>query len=224
MESVPRARHLRVANLTALCSKASSSPIIPPSDLRAPINEVQRSVIDSASAAFRLATVADAALLAALSAAAFTGTFGHLYPPEDLRAFLAASHSEAAWGRALKDPHRAVWIASVGDASPVGYLSVGTCKLPVDNLEPGAGEIHQLYVLASHHNLRLGSRLMEIGLDWLQARGRSPLYVGVWSENAGAQRFYARYGFVKVGEYGFPVGRIVDREFILRRAAPTPRS
>ena len=27
--------------------------------------------------------------------------------------------------------------------------------------------------------------------DWLQAQGRSPLYVGVWSENLGAQRFYA---------------------------------
>ncbi|MEQ1581295.1 MAG: GNAT family N-acetyltransferase [Steroidobacteraceae bacterium] len=181
-------------------------------------------MIDSASAAFRLATVADAALLTALSAAAFTETFGHLYPPEDLRGFLAASHSEAAWERALKDPHRAVWIASLVDGVPVGFLSVGACKLPVENLEPTAGEIQQLYVLAKHHNLRLGSRLMEHGLDWLQAEGRAPLYVGVWLENQGAQRFYARYGFAKVGEYGFVVGKTVDREFILRRDAPTPRS
>jgi ribosomal protein S18 acetylase RimI-like enzyme len=144
-----------------------------------------------------------------------------LYPPEDLRGFLAASHSADAWERALKDSRRAVWIASMADA-PIGYVSVGACKLPVDNLEPSAGEIHQLYVLKSHHNLRLGTRLMEIGLEWLEAQGRTPLYVGVWSDNAGAQRFYARYGFVKVGEYGFPVGRTVDREFILRRAGPIP--
>ncbi len=179
---------------------------------------------DSLQAGLRRATVDDAARLAVLGAAAFTETFGHLYPPEDLRGFLAASHSEAAWGRALEDPHRAVWIASVGDASPVGYLSVGACKLPIENLEPGAGEIHQLYVLATHHNLRLGSRLMEIGLDWLQAQGRTPLYVGVWSDNVGAQRFYARYGFERIGEYGFPVGRTVDREFILRREGPIQRS
>jgi diamine N-acetyltransferase len=39
----------------------------------------------------------------------------------------------------------------------------------------------------------------------------------VWSENLGAQRFYGRYGFDKVGEYGFVVGKTIDREFILKR-------
>ena len=58
---------------------------------------------------------------------------------------------------------------------------------------------------------------MNAGLEWLEAQGRAPLYVGVWSENLGARRFYCRYGFNKVGEYGFRVGGTVDREFILRR-------
>lgn len=75
----------------------------------------------------------------------------------------------------------------------------------------------QLYVFAEFLNLRLGTRLMDMGLEWLASQGRSPLYVGVWSENYGAQRLYARYGFSKVGEYGFPVGSTVDREFILKR-------
>jgi hypothetical protein len=39
----------------------------------------------------------------------------------------------------------------------------------------------------------------------------------VWSENHGAQRLYARYGFDKIGEYGFPVGQTIDREFILKQ-------
>jgi diamine N-acetyltransferase len=58
---------------------------------------------------------------------------------------------------------------------------------------------------------------MDVGLEWLERQGRTPLYVGVWSKNLGAQRFYRRYGFNKVGEYGFPVGKTVDHEFILRR-------
>jgi RimJ/RimL family protein N-acetyltransferase len=41
--------------------------------------------------------------------------------------------------------------------------------------------------------------------------------VGVWSENVGAQRLYARYGFEKIGEYDFPVGAQLDREFILKQ-------
>jgi len=165
----------------------------------------------------RRATSADAAALAALGAATFTETFGHLYPPDDLQAFLAGSHSVNAWTRLLADPQRAVWIAALADGLPIGFIVVGACKLPVENREPSAGEIQQLYVLASHHNLRLGSRFMDVGLEWLAAQGLEPVYIGVWSENIGALRFYGRYGFDKVGEYGFPVGKTVDREFILKR-------
>jgi ribosomal protein S18 acetylase RimI-like enzyme len=168
-------------------------------------------------AAIRRATPDDASILAVLGAATFSETFGHLYPPGDLHAFLTGSHSVDAWTRTLVDSQRAVWVAELADAAPIGFIVVGACKLPVEDREPIAGEIQQLYVLARHHNLRLGSRLMDIGLGWLEAQGRTPLYVGVWSENFGAQRFYRRYGFEKVGEYGFPVGKIVDREFILRR-------
>ncbi len=58
---------------------------------------------------------------------------------------------------------------------------------------------------------------MDVALTWLTEQQCSPLYIGVWSENSGAQRFCGRYGFVKVGEYGFPVGKTVDHEFILKR-------
>ena len=45
------------------------------------------------------------------------------------------------------------------------------------------------------------------------------MWIGVWSENHGARRFYARHGFKKVGEYGFHVGDTIDQEYILRRDA-----
>ena len=169
------------------------------------------------NATIRRATPDDAPALAALGAATFTETFGHLYPPEDLQAFLVGSHSVDAWIRTLADAQRATWVAMLADATSIGFMVVGACKLPIENREPTAGEIQQLYVLARYHNLRLGTRLMDLGLEWLEAQSRTPLYIGVWSENLGAQRFYGRYGFDKVGEYGFPVGKTVDREFILKR-------
>lgn len=165
----------------------------------------------------RRATPEDAAALAELGAATFTETFGHLYPREDLQTFLAKSHTPEGWSGTLADPQRAIWIVDHESGRKVGFIVVGSCKLPVRDLEPEAGEVQQLYVLAEFHNLRLGTRLMELGLDWLVSQGRSPLYIGVWSENYGAQRFYGRYGFSKIGEYGFPVGKTLDREFILKR-------
>jgi diamine N-acetyltransferase len=167
-------------------------------------------------ATIRRAEPDDAPALATLGAATFTETFGYLYAPEDLQVYLFGSHSVDAWTRVLADPERGVWVAALGGV-PVGFITVGACKLPVENREPMAGEVHQLYVLARYHNLRLGTQLMDVGLEWLETQGRTPLYVGVWSKNLGAQRFYRRYGFNKVGEYGFPVGKTVDHEFILRR-------
>jgi ribosomal protein S18 acetylase RimI-like enzyme len=165
----------------------------------------------------RRATPDDASAFATISAATFVETFGHLYPPEDLQEFLARTCTPEACRKVLEDPNVGAWLAFLGTADPVGFACVGACKLPVQNLEQTAGEVRQLYVLAKHHNLRLGSQLLNTALDWLISAGRQPLYVGVWSENYGAQRLYERYGFRKVGEYGFPVGKTVDREFILKR-------
>jgi GNAT superfamily N-acetyltransferase len=110
----------------------------------------------------------------------------------------------------------AYWLADADGQSEVGFALAGYCKLPIEGLEPNAGELRQLYVRSAYQNRGLGARLFEAALHWLEAR-YSPLYIGVWSKNIGAQRFYARYGFVLVGEYGFAVGKQVDRELILRR-------
>jgi len=171
----------------------------------------------SAETMIRRATLDDAATLAELGAATFTETFGHLYPPDDLNNFLSTAHDLSNWRDTLMDSQRAAFIAECADGAKAGFTLVGACKLPVMNREPMAGEVQQLYVLAKFRNLRLGTRLMEKGLAWLASQHRRPIYIGVWSENRGAQRFYARYGFSKVGEYGFPVGKTIDREFILKR-------
>ena len=163
----------------------------------------------------RRASVEDAAELAHVAETTFTETFGHLYPPDDLASFLK-SYTPAACLEILFDPRMAYWLLDAEGEAAVGFALAGYCKLPVDNLEPGAGELRQLYVRATHQKTGFGTRLFETALAWLEQR-YSPLYIGVWSNNFGAQRFYGRYGFVKVGEYEFPVGKTIDREFILKR-------
>jgi ribosomal protein S18 acetylase RimI-like enzyme len=164
----------------------------------------------------RRATERDAGALARLAEVTFTETFGHLYPPEDLMTYVASTYTEKASLETLRDPRMAYWLAGAEGEPALGFALAGYCKLPVPDLEPAAGELRQLYVRAAFQKQRLGTLLTDAALEWLEAR-YSPLYVGVWSENHGAQRFYGRYGFVKVGEYGFPVGKTIDREFILKR-------
>jgi len=180
-------------------------------------------VTTAAAPTIRRATSADVPVLAELGAATFVEAFGHLYTKDDLAAFLSGTHSVARYARLMEEPGIAIWLATLGDTAPVGYAVVGTCKLPVENLEPNAGEVSQLYVRASAQTHGLGSRLLVTALAWLASHGRAPLYVGVWSENTGAQRLYARYGFEKIGEYRFAVGKQLDHEFILKQTTATAR-
>jgi ribosomal protein S18 acetylase RimI-like enzyme len=170
------------------------------------------------SLAIRRATPADADALSRIGASTFVETFGHMYPPEDLQAFLDESHSPAAYARYLADDAYALWLLE-GDGDVAGYALAGPAGLPHPDLHGGDGELKRLYVTPALHNGGWGGRLFREALDWLERDGPRTLWISVWSENFGAQRFYARHGFEKAGEYEFPVGRVRDREFMFRRPA-----
>lgn len=164
----------------------------------------------------RRATLDDAQALSRIGAETFTETFGRLYPPEDLAAFLPEAYGLERTRRDLGDPAKASWLVEK-DGEVVGYATAGPCDLPHAEVTPACGELKRLYILKAHQGGGVGSRLLNQTLDWLQKDGPRPLWIGVWSENHGAQRLYGRMGFEKVGEYDFIVGETRDHEFILRR-------
>lgn len=164
----------------------------------------------------RRATPEDAGTLSALATRTFVETFGHLYPPEDLQAFLDEAYPADRQRVILEHPGYAVWLLEQ-EGVAVGHAAAGPCGLPHPQVAPGDGELKRLYLLKEQQNRGWGSRLLQTALAWLEREGPRTLWVGVWSENSGAQRLYGRHGFERVGEYGFPVGRVRDREFILRR-------
>ena len=164
----------------------------------------------------RRATPADAEALSRIGAETFSETFGHMYPPQDLAAFLETAYAVEKSREDIADPDKAVWLVEAGGAV-VGHALAGRCDLPHDEVTPACGELKRLYVLKAFQGGGTGSRLLAQTLAWLERDGPRRLWIGVWSENYGAQRLYGRLGFEKVGEYDFIVGETRDREFILRR-------
>lgn len=164
----------------------------------------------------RRATPADAATLCTLAERTFVETFGHLYPPQDLADYLAGAYPVELQRGQLESGDYAAWLLEI-DGEAVGFAFAGPCGLPHAEARPGDGELKRLYVLRDHQSGGWGGRLFAQAERWLLEGGPRALWIGVWSENIGAQRFYGRHGFGKVGEYEFPVGRTRDREFILRR-------
>lgn len=164
----------------------------------------------------RRAVAEDAQALSRIGAETFSETFAHLYPPEDLAQFLADAYDLDKTRRDLADPRKALWIVEQ-DGEVVGHALAGPCDLPHPEVTETCGELKRIYVLRKLQGSGTGTRLMHEVLDWLEKDGPRRLWIGVWSQNHGAQKLYERHGFSKVGEYEFPVGRVRDREFILRR-------
>jgi ribosomal protein S18 acetylase RimI-like enzyme len=169
----------------------------------------------------RLATPEDAAPLAALKLAAFRETFidgfAVPYPAADLARFEAESYGVAKVAAELADPTHASWVAVEEGGALVAYAHVGPCKLPHRQASAAQGELYQLYALNAAQGKGIGKALMTAALDWLGRAMQGPVWLGVWSGNERAQAVYARYGFRKVGEYGFPVGDWTDHEYIFRK-------
>ena len=201
----------------------------------------------------RRATPADAEALSSLARTCFTQTFGHLYAPADLEAFLDEAYAPDVLRAELEDPNRATWFlfedeadegfsrpdpfpadhplvpeagdeapASSASHAPIGYVTACPAHLPHPDVAPGDGEIQRLYILRGHQGGGRGTLLLNTALEWLERDGPHTLWIGVWSENYGAQRFYSRHGFEIVGDYSFMVGDHADRELITRRPAQLP--
>src|SRR3546814_11386655 len=99
----------------------------------------------------------DSARLAALGRQSFTETFGHLYRPDDLAAFLA-HHTDERWAEELADPAYAVRIVEA-EGEAIAYAKIGPRSLPFEPRGPSI-ELRPFYVLAPWHGSGLPANLI----------------------------------------------------------------
>lgn len=162
----------------------------------------------------------DAAPLADLAYATFRETFlegfAIPYPPGDLARFVAQTYDPPALAQKLADPQQATWVVE-REGVMLAYANAGPCALPHPDARPEHAQLNRLYALSAAQGRGLGRRLMDVAMDWMETERPGPAWLGVWSGNLKAQRFYEAYGFRKVGDYQFPVGEWLDDEFIMRR-------
>lgn len=162
---------------------------------------------------WRDAGIEDARLLGTIGRRSFTETFGHLYSPENLAAFLL-NHDEENWRGELADPRYKVRLAFIGEDN-VAYAKIGPPSLPFETTG-SAVELRQFYVLKPWQGAGIAAEMMDWVLAEARRRGAGELHLSVFTDNVRAQRFYARYGFEAVGRYDFMVGTHADEDIIMR--------
>ncbi|OYX67314.1 MAG: GNAT family N-acetyltransferase [Sphingomonadales bacterium 32-64-17] len=178
--------------------------------------------------ALRPATLEDVESLAKLGRESFCAAFAHLYRPEDLAGFLEQCYSHPAVAEEVSDDvHRHRLAVDPASGALLGYVKIRVPSYYAEHSDAtNPIALCQLYTDAARTGMGIGAALMDWALGEARAGGHDAVQLSVWSENYGAQRFYARYGFAKIADIHFDVGEQRDEEFLyeLRLDTPTPTS
>jgi len=165
----------------------------------------------------RAASFADVSALSRLAIESFVAKFGDMYRPEDLTTFLEESLSETAIAAEVQDPKRLYRLAE-RDGMLVGFCKLGLgCGFPDHARGTRVLELKQLYTDPAVTGGGIGGALMDWAMAEFVAREADEVQISVYSENAGAQRFYQRYGFEKVADITFRVGQQLDAEHLFAK-------
>ena len=175
----------------------------------------------------RLATPADASLLATAGGAFFRDTFGDANTADDMEAYLADAFTEARQRADLSTPGTRVWLAIDESGGEIaGYVHVrqqafrangsfATPQRPV--------EIVRLYADRRWHGRGLGPALMEQAVVTARDWDADVLWLGVWERNARAIKFYEKQGFETVGNQDFMLGKDRQRDLVMARRLTSDR-
>ncbi|MCY1003867.1 GNAT family N-acetyltransferase [Myxococcus sp. MISCRS1] len=162
----------------------------------------------------RPATLADAATLTELGERTFRDTFAAENTPENVEAFLASHYSRALQEEELREPRNLYLLAEV-DGVPAGFaLLCDGAREPSVRAERPVN-LSRLYVDRAFLGAKVGAALMRRCLDDARRRGHDVLWLGVWERNTRARAFYARWGFIEVGEMRFVLGTDPQRDLVL---------
>lgn len=149
----------------------------------------------------------DAERLAIVASATFLETYAGTIECDDILAHCAHQNAPQRYAAWLADERYVFWLAEAQSGrAPVGFSMLSPPDLSSVATYESDLELKRIYLLHRFHGGGHGAALMQAAIDEARARGAGRLLLGVYAENARALAFYARIGFVPIGERRFRVG------------------
>lgn len=147
----------------------------------------------------------DAAVLADLARSTFFDTFAASNDASDMALHLERAYGVTQQSAELNDPDITTLIVEA-DGRAIAYAQVRTGQVPVCVTGAEPIELWRLYVDRGWHGRGVAQQLMDRVKAEARGRGAKTLWLGVWERNDRARAFYAKCGFVDVGEHIFLFG------------------
>ncbi len=164
----------------------------------------------------RLATEADAELIADISRQTFYDTFVSHNTKENMDKFMTSQFSKERLMSELNDVENIFFLTYVNDQL-AGYAKLRDSRNPEQLQNVPAIEIMRIYSTTAMIGKGIGKLLMETSIAEAIKRKKEILWLGVWEKNQRAIDFYNKWGFEKFGEHNFILGNDVQTDWLMKK-------
>jgi len=147
----------------------------------------------------------------------FIATYAADNSPAVLAQHLERAFTVAQQQADLLDPARMTLVLEAPDAGWAGFAVLRTHQAPADVPGGNPVELERIYVGAAWQGRGAGHQLMDACVERAAANGHDALWLGVWTENHRARRFYQNEGFIEVGMHQFDFGGELQDDVLMAR-------
>lgn len=164
---------------------------------------------------FRQVHIEDLEELQKISKRSFIDAYAHLNTASNMDAYVSKAFSLEQLSHELNSPDSTFYFAYI-DNQLVAYLKLNCTTLDVEHASKKAFEIQRIYVLEAFQGQGIGSQLIAKSIELAKERSLDYIWLGVWSKNKQAFKFYQRMGFKKFDEYVFQFGDEAQIDFLMK--------
>ncbi len=164
----------------------------------------------------RIATIADAGLIAEMSRQTFYDSFAAQNTKDDMDKFMKEQFTKETLMLEV-GAERNIFLLAYDDDEPVGYTRMRENNIPPELGTDRAIEIARIYAVKTSVGKGVGKALMQKCLDTAGEKKHHTLWLGVWEHNKHAIDFYTRWGFKKFAEHDFILGNDVQKDWLMKR-------
>jgi len=165
---------------------------------------------------FSLAQAKDLALLQKLCLETFRHTYEHLNEAAPFEAYITKAFSLPQLKKDLETPSMRYYLLWENEIC-VGYFKLNFGKTKLDLPTEKTVELERIYLLSSFQGKGYGQRLIQQVETVVASANYQFIWLGVWSENPKAIRFYEKNGFSKIGELDFYMGPDRQLDFLMHK-------
>ncbi len=145
----------------------------------------------------------------------FAETFLEHNTPENLTAYIETSLTLQTVQNQIDNTHSLFYLAEINNEI-IGYLKLNFAEAQTELQVQSTIEIERIYVLKSHHGLKIGQALMNKAIDIANEFKMSFIWLGVWENNKKGIDFYNKNGFKVFDKHVFMIGNDAQNDFLMK--------